>query len=403
MKDILRTSFCGVALDSPFLLAASPCTDTAEMLARSFESGWAGAVLKTTSMPEQEVNIAYPIISGRTDGGKLLALHNIDLISEQHAPAVAQTIRALKAEYPEKVVIASIEGSTKADWELLAGMLGAAGADMIECGLSCPQGTVLQDEETVGWMISQDPSLTKKVVGWVKAAAPRTPVYPKLTSTVTDLVGIARAAAAGGADAICVIDSVEAIIGVDLQTLSPLPSVGGFSSHGGYTGRAIKPIALRCVADVAKEVDVPVSATGGIYDWRDAAEFLLLGASVLQVCTAAMEEGFGIVEDLKVGLTRWLEGKGCSSIREIVGCSLPYLKSHDQLPHDIVVRSQIDLDRCIGCGRCYVSCRDGGHQAIRFPEDRKPSVDDDKCVGCGLCVLVCPVAGCIEIRALDCE
>jgi dihydropyrimidine dehydrogenase (NAD+) subunit PreA len=398
MKTNLAVDFCGVHFANPFVLASSPCTDTAEMVARGFEAGWAGAVLKTTATPDEEVSIAYPIMSSLNRDGRMLGLHNIDLISERHIGVMTGYVRQLKRAYPERAVIGSIVGRNKAEWQMLAREMAAAGADLIECSLSCPQGSMLEGEESpLGSMVSQDPRLTQKVAGWIKEAVPRTPAYIKLTSGVTDLGAIVCAVQASGADGVCLIDSLEGIVGVDLETLEPLPSVQGYTSRGGYSGRAIKPVALRCVADAAQAASLPIAGVGGIYDWRDAAEFLLLGASIVQVCTAVMELGFGIVEELSDGLSRWLAGKGFSGVGQVVGRSLPRLVEHAALPHGIAVRARIDLARCIGCGRCYVSCRDGGHQAIAWNAGRQPGVDEEKCVGCGLCPQVCPVPGCIVI------
>jgi len=399
MKADLAVEFCGVHFANPFVLASSPCTDSADIAARGFDAGWAGAVLKTTATEGEEVSIAYPIMSSLNRDGRMLGLHNIDLISERHIGLMVDDVRHIKRAYPDRVVIGSIVGRNKAEWQFLAHEMAAAGADMIECSLSCPQGSMLEGEEApLGSMVSQDPRLTEKVSRWIKQAVPDTPIYVKLTSAVTDLSLITRAVQASGADGLCLIDSLEGIVGVDLETLSPLPSVQGYTSHGGFTGRAIKPIGLRCVADAAQATSLPIAGVGGIYDWRDAAEYLLLGATTVQVCTAVMELGFGIVEELCDGLDRWLIRKGFAGVQDIIGLSLPRLVEHDALPHGVEVRATIDLERCIGCGRCYVSCRDGGHQAILWNQERRPRVDDDKCVGCGLCPQVCPVPGCITIR-----
>ncbi len=401
MSVDLSVDFCGVHFLNPFILAAAPTTDSAEMVMRGFENGWAGAVLKTTSTKETEVSIAYPIMSSLRRDGKMIGLHNIDLISERHVEIVAEDVRFLKKSYPDHIVIGSIVGSTKEEWQYLARRLAGAGADLLECSLSCPQGSMIDDEiKPLGSMVSQDPRLTTKVSEWIKAAVPDTPVYIKLTSGVTDLLGIVRAVKASGADGVCLIDSVEGILGVDLETLEPLPSVQGFSSHGGYSGRAIKPIALRCVADAAGACDLPISGVGGVYDWRDALEFILLGATTVQVCTAVMERGFGLAAELVDGMSRWMERKGYASIPELVGLTFPRLVDHEALPHHIEVRANIDLNRCIGCGLCYVACRDGAHQAIIWNESRQPYVDKQKCVGCGFCPQVCPVDECITIRNL---
>jgi dihydropyrimidine dehydrogenase (NAD+) subunit PreA len=397
----LRVEFCGVSFKNPFMLAASPSTDCREMIARGFEAGWGGAVLKTTSVESEEVSIAYPIMASLEPGNRMVGLHNIDLISERHIDTVAQDVIWLKERFPNHRVAMSIVASTREEWNTLIRQAEEVGADLVELSISCPQGSMLEDEqEADGWMISQDARMTEKVTRWAKESAPRVPIYVKLSPAVTDIAAIARAVEQGGGDGICAIDSVEAVIGVDLQTLSPLPSVQGYSSHGGYTGRAIKPIALRCVADIASAVQVPISGVGGIYSWRDALEFLLLGATTVQVCTAVMLKGFRIVTDLHDGMARWLEEAGYSSPSEVIGLSLPCLTEHDELPHGIDVVSRINHDLCIGCGLCHVACEDGGHQAIDFGGGRKPLVDDEACVGCGLCAQVCPVPGCISIETV---
>jgi len=399
MKVDLAVRFCGIDFANPFVLASSPCTDSADMVARGFDAGWAGAVLKTTATEEEEVSLAYPLMSSLQRDGRMIGLHNIDLISEHHIGIMAETVRQLKREYPGRVVIGSIVGRNKTEWQFLAREMAAAGADLIECSLSCPQGSMLEGEEVAqGSMVSQDPRLTEKVSRWIKEAVPRTPAYVKLTSGVTDLGVMVRAVQASGADGLCLIDSLEGIVGVDLETLEPLPSVQGYTSHGGFTGRAIKPVGLGCVADAARTTPLPIAGVGGIYDWRDAAEYLLLGATIVQVCTAVMELGFGIVEELSDGLSRWMVRKGFTTVDEVIGRCLPRLVEHDALPHGVQVRARIDMDRCIGCGRCYVACRDGAHQAILWNLERQPVVDDEKCVGCGLCPQVCPVPGCITIR-----
>jgi len=402
MKTInLETEFCGVKFLNPFILAASPSTDSREMVARGFNAGWAGAVLKTTSVESDVVEIAYPIMSSLYPGYQMVGLHNIDLISDKRIDQIASNVVWLKERFPEHRVIVSIVGNSKEEWEYLIRRAEEAGADLIELSISCPQGSMLEGEEDVdGEMISQDARLTEKVTRWAAEAAVKIPIYVKLSAAVTDLKSIAQAVERGGAGGVCVMDSCEGIVGVDLKSLSPLPSVQGASSRGGYTGKAIKPMALRCVADIAEAVKIPISGVGGIYTWRDAVEFLLLGATTIQVCTGVMHIGFDLVDDLQDGLKRWLLSNHFQSPSDIVGLSLNHLKSNDYLVRGIKVRSRIDDDLCINCGLCYVACRDGGHEALLFSEDRKVTVDDDRCVGCGLCAQVCPVPDCICIQAV---
>ena len=353
--------------------------------------------LKLTSLETEEVSIAYPIMSSLGHGADMLGLHNIDLISERHIQEIAEDVVWLKQRFPDRGVAASIMGHSREDWHMLVAIAEQAGADLIEVSISCPQGAALEGEKAEGWMISQDSRLTEKVTRWVCEAAQKVPAYIKLSSNVTDLAAIARAVERGGGRGICVIDSPEGIVAVDLDTFSPLPSVQGYGSRGGFTGKAIKPIALRCVADVAQAVRIPVSGVGGIYDWRDAVQFILLGAATLQVCTAVMHRGFTIIDDLCNGIQIWMEAHDFLTPADFTGLALPRLTEHDRLPHGISVISQIEQALCIGCGLCYVACMDGGHQAIAFPPDRRPGVISEKCVGCGLCAQVCPVPDCITM------
>lgn len=367
------------------------------MVARGLEAGWAGVVLKTTSKESEEVSITYPIMSGVRPGPGLVGLQNTDLLSERHIHEVAEDISWLKKRYPEKRIIASLMGRTREEWQELVKISEQAGADMIEASISCPQGAVLEGEVSQGWIVSQDPHLTEKVTRWVVEGRRKVPVYVKLSPSVTDIVSIGKAVQRGGGDGICAIDCLEGIGGIDLESFSPLPSVSGKGTRGGFSGRAVKPIGLRVVADLACAVDIPISGVGGIYDWRDALEYLLIGATTVQVCTAVLQRGFGLIDHLTDGLNRWLDDRGFVSPTGVVGLAKPKLTEHDHLTHGVKVVSRIDLDACIGCGLCFVACEDGGHMAIEFPADRIPRVSEGLCVGCALCAQVCPVPGCIVI------
>lgn len=394
----LKVVFCGVPFHNPFILAASPSTDNREMTVRGLEAGWAGAVLKTTSLESEEVSITHPIMSGIRPGPGLVGLQNTDLLSERHIHEVAEDISWLKKRLPEKRIIASLMGRTREEWHELVKISEQAGADMIEASISCPQGAALEGEVSQGWMVSQDPHLTEKVTRWVVGGRRKVPIYVKLSPSVTDIVSIGKAVERGGGDGICAIDCLEGIGGIDLETFSPLPSVQGKGTRGGFSGRAVKPIGLRVVADLALSTNLPISGVGGIYDWRDALEYLLVGATTVQVCTAVLQRGFGLINHLTDGLNRWLDDRGYESPTKVVGLAKPKLTVHDHLTHGVKVVSRIDLDACIGCGLCFVACEDGGHTAIEFPADRIPRVNERLCVGCALCAQVCPVPGCIGIR-----
>ena len=355
-KTDLSIEYAGVHFINPFMIAASPPTDSREMTARAFEAGWAGAVLKTVSPVGNPIPLVYPMMAGLEPGANLTALHNIDLLSDKLADEWMEDVAWLKVRFPDHRVILSIVGESQKDWTSLVQQAEQAGADMIEASISCPQGSMVEGESVSdGWMISQDAHLTEVVTGWICAAANKIPVYVKITSGVTDIKAIARAVERGGAQGVCVIDSVEGIVGLDLKSYSPLPSVRGYGAHGGLTGKAIKPIALRCVADVASAVHIPVAGVGGIYDWRDAIQFLLLGASALQVCTGVMQHGYGLIDDLLDGISRWLAESGYTRVEEITGLAQSRIKVIEELTPSDVVRARIDPTSCIHCGLCHTT------------------------------------------------
>jgi len=391
----LRVSFCGLEFENPFLLAAGPPTDDLEMLRDAFRAGWAGAVLKTTSVEGTPVPLAYPMMSGMgAPLGPSRAMGNIDLISEHHIDRIAERIATLKKEFPGKVIAASITGSRREEWESLVARLEAAGVDWIECSFSCPQGT---PGSQPGAMLGQDAALVREVAGWVKAAARRVPVVIKLTPQVADIGAIAEAAAQAGADGICASNTIPALMGIDLERDVPQPDLEGQSTYSGLSGPVILPITLRTVATIAARVDLPITGTGGGLTWRDAVACMLAGASTVQFCTAVMHFGFEIIDDLVQGLAGYLDRRELRTPRDLTGAALPRVVSHEALPRGRKVRAQIDEALCIRDGRCFRACYDGGHRAIRIGAERLPEIDPDRCVGCGLCPLVCPVPGCIRM------
>jgi len=391
----LSYDFLGLHWENPFILAAAPSTDDLEIVSRGLKMGWAGAILKTTSIEGNIVDLAYPMMSTfNHDGKKLFGMGNIDLISEHHIDKVEYNVRKLKKEFPEKIVAASIMAGRKEDWQRLVERLEKAGVDFVECSFSCPQGNIGEDP---GKMLAQSISATELTAKWVKEAARRVPVSIKITPHVTDIVEVAKAVKRSGADALTAANSLQALMGVDIRTFVPYPQLNGKSTYSGMTGPAIKPLTLRTISEIARNVDIPILGTGGASTWSDAVEFMAVGAGVVQYCTAVMHYGFRIIDDLKSGMSHYLNEMKFKSVMDIYRKALPHIATHDELPRR-KIRSHINEATCIQCEACYLACRDGGHRAIDRNPNRIPRVDWDRCVGCGLCEHVCPVDGCIEMK-----
>lgn len=392
----LSVDFCGVHFENPFILAAAPPSDELEMVRNAFKMGWAGAVLKTTHIKEEIVDLVYPMMSSFDYEGKRVAsLGNIDLVSEYDIDEIEYRIKELKNEFPEKVVIASMMGGQKEDWQQLASRLAKAGANIIECSFSCPQGSM---GKRPGAMLGQDPDLSKIVVSWVKEAADNVPVVIKITPQVADIVEVVQKIKEGGADAVCASNTIPSLMGIDLETFVPYPNVGGKSTYSGLSGPAIKPISLRTIAEIKRNIDIEITGTGGVSTWHDAVEFFLVGASNVQICTAVMHKGFRLIDDLKSGLSNYMERKNIAKVSDLIGKSLPNIVMHNELPRAVTVKAKIRQEDCINCGLCYIACRDGGHMAIERLDNRTYIVDKDKCKGCNLCPQVCPVY-CIDLES----
>ncbi len=386
--DLLKTDLCGIPLESPFLLSSSVVASTYDMCARAFEAGWAGAAFKTIcSFDIHEASPRFSAITG--DNGTIVGFKNVEQLSDHSVAENMEIFRRLKQDFPTKFILASIMGQNEAEWEELSRLCEENGADAIELNFSCPN----MMDEGLGSDIGQVPELVERFT----AAARRgtsIPILAKLTPNVAAMSPAAEAARRGGADGIAAINTIKSIIGVSPHTYVSAPAVRGMSAVGGYSGNAVKPIALRFIAELGKNPKLQglhVSAMGGIETWRDALEFIHLGAGSVQVTTAVMQYGYRIIEDLKAGLAYYLAEKGFVSVKEARGLALDSISdTTDVLERDTVVFPKFHREKCIGCGRCVVSCADGGHQAIRLDEDRRPILDGKKCVGCHLCVLVCP-------------
>ena len=361
---------------------------TYEMCARAFDAGWAGAAFKTIGM--MDIHEASPRFSAlKSADGSFYGFKNIEQLSDHALEENLEIFTRLKRDYPSKVLIASIMGRDEAEWEYLARSVTEAGADIVECNFSCPH----MEAEGVGVDVGQDPEAVARYTAVVRRST-TLPLLAKLTPNVADMRPMARAAVAAGADGIAAINTIKSITSVNLDTYVAAPAVRGSSSVGGYSGVAVKPIALRFIADLAGDEGLRgrhLSGMGGIETWRDALEFLLLGAGSLQITTAVMQYGYRIIEDLREGLQIYMAQRGIGRVSDLIGLAVENVVSTDSLERDTVIFPRFYRDRCVGCGRCYLSCMDGGHQAIRFdPIERRPVLDGKACVGCHLCVLVCP-------------
>ncbi|MDD9911160.1 MAG: NAD-dependent dihydropyrimidine dehydrogenase subunit PreA [Ahrensia sp.] len=403
MPDITNT-FCGIKSPNPFWLASAPPTDKKYNVVRAFEAGWGGVVWKTLGEdgpPIVNVNgPRYGAIYGADR--RLLGLNNIELITDRDLHLNLREIKEVKRDWPDRAMIVSIMVPCEEEaWEAILPLVEETEADGIELNFGCPHG---MSERGMGSAVGQVPEYIEMVTRWCKAHT-RMPVIVKLTPNITDIRYPARAAKVGGADAVSLINTVSSITSVDLDTFSPEPSIDGKGSHGGFCGPAVKPIALNMVAEIARDAEtagLPISGIGGITTWRDAAEFMALGAGNVQVCTAAMTYGFKIVQEMIAGLEGWMAAKGHASLDDIVGRATPNVTDWQYLNLNYVTKARIDQDACIKCGRCHIACEDTSHQAITNMVDGKRhfEVIDAECVGCNLCVNVCPVEGCIEMVQL---
>lgn len=383
----VSTEICGVKLENPFMLSSSIVGSRYEMCKRALELGWAGVVTKTICMmPIHESSPRYSAV--KNWNGTFLGFKNIEQLSKYSVEENMGMIKKLKEEFPNKVIIASIMGSNKEEWEYLTKEVTKAGADLIELNFSCPN----MKHKGTGSDVGQNPDLVEYYTRVVRNNT-NIPVLAKMTPNITDMREPAIAAKKGGADGIAAINTIKSITNIDLDSFVPDPQVNGKSALGGYSGQAVKPIALRFISEMAncKDLnDICYSGMGGIYTWRDAVEFMLLGCTNVQVTTAIMEYGYRIIDDLLLGLKIFMKEKNYQKVSDFIGISKSNVVNNDELEKDSIEFPKFNYEKCIGCGRCYISCKDGGHGAIKFDQKRQPTIDGSKCVGCQLCKLVCP-------------
>ena len=389
----LRSNFIGIKSPNPFWLASAPPTDKEVNVRRAFEAGWGGVVWKTLgSEGPPVVNVSGPRY-GAIFGAdrRLLGLNNIELITDRSLEINLQEIKSVKRDYPDRALVVSLMvPCDEESWKAILKRVEETEADGVELNFGCPHGMA---ERGMGSAVGQVPEYIEMVTRWVKQHS-RMPCIVKLTPNITDVRARAEAAKRGGADAVSLINTINSITSVDLDLFAPEPTIDGKGTHGGYCGPAVKPIALNMVAEIARSEatrGLPISGIGGVTTWRDAAEFMALGAGNVQVCTAAMTYGFKVVEEMISGLSDYMDQKGFTATQDLVGRAVPNVTDWQYLNLNYTTKAVINQDDCIKCGRCYAACEDTSHQAIDMSADRVFTVKDEECVACNLCVNVCPV------------
>ncbi len=394
----LSTSTGGIHSPNPFWLASAPPANSGLQIQRAFEAGWGGAVWKTLGVPIQNVSSRF---GGHTIRGVQGAgFSNIELITDRTLEANLREIAETKRLFPKNPIIVSLMEETEASWRDLIKQSIDAGADGLELNFGCPHGMC---ERGMGSAVGQEPAINERITSWaVKYST--VPVLVKLTPNVSDIVPHGLAAKRGGAKGVSLINTIKSIIGVDIDTFVPQPVVRNQSTNGGYCGAAVKPIALHMVAALAREKDfgLPISGIGGITNWRDAVEFILLGSSTVQVCTEVMLRGYPIVQDMIDGLQQYMRTHHFSRIDQMIGKAIPAYSEWGDLDMNYETVAKINADKCIGCQVCVAACHDGAHQCIHPQEGtRVPRIDESECVGCNLCQIVCPVPDCISMVSVD--
>jgi dihydropyrimidine dehydrogenase (NAD+) subunit PreA len=398
----LTSEFLGIKSPNPFWLASAPPTDKAYNVNRAFEAGWGGAVWKTLGEDPPIVNVSGPRYGAlHSNDRRVIGFNNIELITDRPLQTNLDEMRQVKKDWPDRALVASVMlPMNEAAWAKYLPMIEDTGIDAFELNFGCPHG---MSERGMGSAVGQVPEYIKMAAEWAKKAA-TVPVIVKLTPNVANILPPAKAALDGGADAVSLINTINSIMRVDYDALTMYPATDGMGTHGGYCGEAVKPIALNMVAEIARTAEtrsLPISGIGGITDWRDAVDFLALGATNVQVCTAAMVYGFKIIDDLVDGLSTFLDDKQLT-LQQLIGKAVPSVTDWQYLNLNYVEKAVIDQDLCIKCGRCHIACEDTSHQAITSSVDgeRHFEVIDAECIGCNLCVSVCPVEGCITMQQM---
>ncbi len=396
----LSTNCGGIKSPNPFWLASAPPANSGNQVQRAFDAGWGGAVWKTLGQPIQNVSSRFGATKIRGVAG--VGFNNIELITDRALDVNFREIYETKKKFPNHAVIVSLMVETKAEWQDFIKRAVDTGADGLELNFGCPHGMC---ERGMGSAVGQEPRVNEQITSWAVEYS-TIPVLVKLTPNVSDILPHGHAAKRGGAPGVSLINTIKSIISVDIDRLAIEPRVGGLSTNGGYCGAAVKPIALHMVAALArdKSFGLPISGIGGVSNWRDAVEFLLLGSSSVQVCTEVMLRGYRVVEDMRDGLEEYMRKHDFAKLDDMIGKAIPSFSEWGNLDLNYETVAKIDANKCIGCQLCIVACDDGAHQCIHQNADasiRVPVVDESECVGCNLCQIVCPVSDCISLEQVN--
>jgi dihydropyrimidine dehydrogenase (NAD+) subunit PreA len=400
----LSCSFAGIKSPNPFWLASAPPTDKEYNVVRAFKAGWGGVVWKTlgeSGPPIVNVSSRYGAV--HIGEQRVFGFNNIELITDRPLEVNLREIKQVKKDWPDRAMVVSLMVPCEEEaWIKILREVEDTECDGIELNFGCPHG---MSERGMGSAVGQVPEYVEMVARWCKAHTSM-PVLVKLTPNITNILGPARAAKAGGADGVSLINTINSITSVDLDIMAPTPTVDGKGAHGGYCGPAVRPIAMHMVSEIARDAecaDLPISAIGGISNWRDATEFMALNAGTVQVCTAAMHYGFKIVEDMIDGMSDWMDDKGYARISDFQGLAIPNISDWQHLNMNFESVARIDQKKCIKCGLCHIACEDTSHQAVsagRKDGERFYDIIDAECVGCNLCMHVCP-ENCITMETVD--
>ncbi len=341
----LSVTVDGLKMPNPFVIGSGPPGTNANVIGKAFDEGWGAVIAKTISLDASKVvNVAPRYARMRAQqGDEVIGWENIELISDRPFEVWLKEFRQLKEKYPDRVLIASImEECRKSAWVEIVERCQESGVDAFELNFSCPHGL---PERRMGAAMGQDPSILEEVCGWVNGVA-RVPVWAKMTPNITHIEEPARAALRAGCEGVSAINTILSVMGVNLETLRPEPTVEGYTVPGGYSCKAVRPIALRMVMELATMMhgrgggrsggggefpDRSLSAIGGVETGNDAAQFILLGGSTVQVCTGVMIHGYKMVKALCAELSAFMEKKGFKSVEEFRGASLQYFTTHADL------------------------------------------------------------------------